>query len=309
MPGNSTPGPGWVRRRPRLPRTGRRAWHLGWTHPSGQDRTAPLSDPAPLYRCGFWDGLAVGLVAAIGATSLREIVTLMTTTFGLRLLVPAIIFGALAGAALAVAMWRNQLLETGPSTVKGWAAGSGLGLGLAAGPIIALPAAFGPALSLAPDQLNPAAVGVLAVWTGLAIVVFMPFPVWLGQWADAWQQRADMTAPRVPSRSGMVTAAAAAWVVMASGLYLLLLNDTWILGGSSAASVWHQLPQMLRDMGLDITAAQLPGHQVPLSAPPQLLRNVGFLITAQSSGWVVCLLVVGMPPGGGCGAPPAAAGR
>ena len=92
-------------------RTGRRAWHLGWTHPSGQDRAAALHDPAPLYRCGFWDGLAVGLVAAIGAAAAREIVTLMTTTFGLRLAVPAVIFGAFAGAALAVAMWRNQLHE------------------------------------------------------------------------------------------------------------------------------------------------------------------------------------------------------
>ena len=40
------------------PRTGWRAWHLGWTHPSGQGRAAALRDPAPLYRCGFWDGLA-----------------------------------------------------------------------------------------------------------------------------------------------------------------------------------------------------------------------------------------------------------
>ena len=280
-------------------RTGRRAWRLVWMHPSGQERAAALLDPAPLYRCGFWDGLAVGLVAAIGATSLGEVVTLMTTTFGVTLLVPAIIFGALAGAALAVAMWRNQLLETSPGTVKGWAAGSGLGLGLAAGPIIALTHAFGPALSLAPDQLNPAAFGVLAVWTGLAVVVFMPFPVWVGHWADAWQQRADMTAPRVPARGSMVAAAVASCVVMAIGLYLLLLNVTWIQAGSSAASVWHQLPQLLRDLGVNITTAQLPGHQVPWGSPPQLLGNTGSLITAQSGGqpggWVVCLVIVAMP--------------
>jgi len=252
-------------------RTGRRAWHLGWTHPQGQARAAALTDPAPLYRCRFWDGLAVGLVAAIGASAVREIVTLMTTTYGVRLLVPAVIFGAFAGAALAVAVWRNQLLEAGTSTIKGWAAGSGLGLGLAAGWIIALPHAFGP-LPLAPDQLNPAAVGVLAVWTGLAVLVFTPFPVWVGHWADAWQQRADVTAPRVPARGGMVAAAVAAWVVMAIGLYLLLLSVTGILGGSSAASVWHQLPQSLRDMGFMITAQD-----------------------GQVGGWVVCLVVVAMP--------------
>ena len=280
-------------------RTGRRARHLVWTHPSGQERAATLLDPARLYRCGFWDGLAVGLVAAIGATSLGEFVTLMTKTFGVTLLVPAIIFGAFAGAALAVAMWRNQLLETSPGTVKGWAAGSGLGLGLAAGPIIALSHAFGPPLSLAPDQLNPAAFGVLAVWTGLAVVVFMPLPVWVGHWADAWQQRADMTAPRVPAQGSMVAAAVAACVVMAIGLYLLLLNVTWIQAGSSAASVWHQLPQLLRDVGVNITTAQLPGRQVPWGSPPQLLRNTGFLISAQSGGqpggWVVCLVIVAMP--------------
>ena len=248
-------------------RAGRRAWHLGWTHPSGEERAAALRDPAPLYRCGFWDGLAVGLVAALGASAAREIVTLMTTTFGVRLLVPALIFGAFAGAALAVAMWRNQLPEADTGTVKGWAAGSGLGLGLAVGPIIALPAAYGPAL--APDHLDLAAVGVLVVWAGLAVLVFAPFPVWLGYWADAWQQRASLAAPRVPARGAMAAAAVAAWAVMAIGLYLLMLDPTQILTGSSAATVWDQLPQ--------------------------LLRTAGSYIILQPSGWVVCLVIVGMP--------------
>ena len=253
-------------------RTGRRAWHLGWTHPSGQGRAAALRDPAPLYRCGFWDGLAVGLVAAIGAAAAQEIVTLMTTTFGLRLIVPAVIFGAFAGAALAVAMWRNQLREAGTGTVKGWAAGLGLGIGLAVGPIIDVQAVNG---QTALDHLTPAAVGVLAVWAGLAVVVFMPFPVWLGHWADAWQQRAGMTAPRVPARGGMVAAAVAAWAVMTIGLYLLLLGADWILTGfgSSAASVWHQLPQSLRDMGFTIVTSG----------------------SGQLGGWTVCLVIVAMP--------------
>lgn len=253
-------------------RTGRRAWHLGWTHPPGQARAAALADPTPLYRCTVWDGLAVGLVAAFGAGAVREIVTLTTTTYGIRLFVPAVIFGAFAGATLAVAMWRNQLLEAGTGTVKGWAAGSGLGLGLAAGWIIALPEAFGP-LPLAPDELDLAAVGVLAVWTGLVVLIFMPFPVWVGVWADAWQQRADITAPRVPARGGMIAAAVAAWAVMAAGLYLLLLSITGILGGSSAASVWHQLPQLIRGMAFDITAQG--GDQL--------------------GGWVVCLVIVAVP--------------
>jgi Zn-dependent protease with chaperone function len=252
-------------------RTGRRGWHLGWTHPPGQARAAALADPAPLYRCTFWDGLAVGLVTAIGAGAVREIVTLTTTTYGVRLFVPAVIFGAFAAAALVVAMWRNQLVA-GTGTVKGWAAGSGLGLGLAAGWIIALPHAFGP-LPLAPDQLSLAAVGVLVVWAGLVVLIFMPFPVWVGLWADAWQQRADVTAPRVPAQGGMIAAVIAGWAVMGTGLYLLLLSITSILAGSSAASVWHQLPQLLRGMGFDLTAQG--GDQL--------------------GGWVVCLVIVAVP--------------
>ena len=253
-------------------RTGRRAWQLGWTHPPGQARAAALADPAPLYRCTVWDGLAVGLVAAIGAGAVRQIVILTTTTFGVRLFVPAVIFGGFAGAVLVVAMWRNQLLEAGTGTVRGWAAGSGLGFGLAAGWIIALPHASGP-FPLAPDQMSSAAVAVLAVWIGLAVLIFMPFPVWVGHWADAWQQRAGLAAPRVPARGGMVVAAVAAWAVMATGLYLLMLSDVGILVGSSAVTVWHQLPQSIRGMGLDLTAQG--GDQL--------------------GGWVVCLVIVAVP--------------
>ena len=111
------------------------------------------------------------------------------------------------------------------------------------------------------------------MWIGLAVLIFMPFPVWVGHWADAWQQRAGMTAPRVPARGGMVAAAVAAWAVMAAGLYLVLVSDIGILVGSSAASVWHQLPELLRGMGSIITA---PGG-------------------GELGGWVVCLVIVGVP--------------
>ena len=248
-------------------RTGRWAWHLGWTHPSGQERAAALLDPAPLYRFGFWDGLAVGLVAALGASATHAIVTLLTTDIGVRYVVMAIIFAAFAGPAVAVAMWRRQLVEADPGVVKGWAAGPGLGLGLALGPVIALSAAYTQAL--APDHLNPAAVGVLAVWTGLVIVIFTPFPVWVGHWADAWQQRADPTASRVPARGAMIAAAVAAWIVMAVGLFLLLETFTFLFWWSSAAAAWHQLPDSL--------------------------RGTAIVVTLQGAGWGVCLLVAGMP--------------
>lgn len=248
-------------------RTGRRAWHLGWTHPSGQERAAALLEPAPLYRFGFWDGLAVGLVAALGASATHEIVTLLTTDIGVRYVVTAVIFAAFAGPAVAVAMWRRQLAEADPGAVKGWAAGPGLGLGLALGPIIALPSAY--SQSLAPDHPSLAAVGVLAVWTGLVVVIFTPFPVWVGHWADAWQQRADAAAPRVPARGAMIAAAVAAWIVMAIGLYLMLDNFAFFDGSANAAAEWHQLPGVLRGTVL--------------------------VITEEGAGWVVCLLVVGMP--------------
>ena len=248
-------------------RTGRRAWRVGWKHPSGRERAAALADPAPLYRFGFWDGLAIGLVAALGASAAKEIVTLLTKSFGLSCSVPAIIFAAFAGPALAVAVWRRRLREPDTGVVTGWAAGLGLGLGLAVGPVID-PQAAG-SQGLAPDHPSLAAAGVLAAWIVLAVVIFTPFPVWVGQWADAWQRRADTTASRVPARGAMVAAAAAAWAVMAVGLYLLLENFVVILGQSSAADEWHGLPE--------------------------LLRGTGIVITQAWSGWLVCLLVVGMP--------------
>jgi Zn-dependent protease with chaperone function len=249
------------------PPAGRRIWRLGWTHPSGQERAAALLDPGPLYRFGFWDGLAVGLVAALGANAAHEIITLLTTTVGVTYVVTAIIFAAFAGPAVAVAMWRRQLAEADSSVVSGWAAGAGLGLGLALGPIIALQAAYSQAL--APDHPSLAAVGVLVAWTGLVIVIFTPFPVWIGHWADAWQVRTGARPSRVPARGTMVAAAVAAWVIMAIGLFLLLQTSALLFDGSSAAAEWHLLAG--------------------------LLRGTALVVVAHGSGWLVCLLVVGLP--------------
>ena len=67
----------------------------------------------------------------------------------------------------------------------------------------------------------------------------------------------------------MVAAAVAAWVIMAIGLFLLLETFTLLFDGSSAAAEWHLLPG--------------------------LLRGTALVVVAHGSGWVVCLLVVGMP--------------
>ena len=229
------------------PRRGRfaDAWHLGWRHPSGQDRAAALLDPAPLYRCGLWDGLVMGLVAAVGAEAVQDIVHLLVTVNATGGLIPAVIFALFSGTALTVAMWRNRLMQTEAVTVTGWAAGLGLGIGVAIGPVITLSAAFDQ--GVAPDSLHPEAIAVLAVWVTLITIIFISIPVWIGHWADAWQYRAGWGMPRVPARGGMFVAAIGTWVVLAVGLDLVLaygevdsstatfLEQTWTTAGQYAA--------------------------------------------------------------------------
>ncbi|MFC5719156.1 M48 family metalloprotease [Streptomyces gamaensis] len=248
----------------RTARSARRVRRLIRLHPSRQERAAALVNPAPLHRFRFWDGLAIGLVAALGASAVREITTLLTATVGVRHSVPAIVFAAFAGGALTVGMWRSRLPETG-TVAKGWAPGLGLGLGLALGPIIA-PTSYTPAL--APDHPSLAAVGVLAVWTGAVTLIFTPLPVWIGLWASAWQQRADGTASRVPARGAMAAAAIGAWAVMACGLYFLLDNFTFV-DGASATDEWQRLPEAIRGTAL--------------------------VVAGSAAGWVVFLAVVAVP--------------
>ena len=178
------------------PRRGRRVWHLGWSHPSGQERAAALADPEPLYRCGFWDGLAIGLIAAIGAAATQNIVYIPITGSLDGVLISTGLFALFCGPAVAVAIWRKQFLAPETVTPRGWTVGLGLGIGLAVGPVIELSAVLDQ--GLAPDSLRPAAIGLLAVWIGLVTLTFVSFPVWIGYWADAWQQRSGRTAPRVP---------------------------------------------------------------------------------------------------------------
>jgi len=232
------------------PRRGRLAgaWHLGWRHPSGQDRAAALLDPAPLYRCGLWDGLVMGLVAAVGAEAVQDMVHLLVTVNAIGGLIPAVIFALFSGTALTVAMWRNRFMQAEAGTVTGWAAGLGLGIGVALGPVITLSAAFDQ--GVAPDSLHPEAIAVLAVWVALVTIIFVSVPVWVGHWADAWQYRAGRGMPRVPARGGMLVAAAGTWAVLAVGLDLVLaysevvsststipafLEQTWTTAGQYAA--------------------------------------------------------------------------
>lgn len=202
------------------PRRGWRLAHMGWVHPSGQDRAAALLDPAPLYRCGFWDGLAMGLVAALGAEAGQNLVYLLLTASSAGGLLPASVFALFSGVALAIAVWRMRFGQGGIRTARVWAVGLGLGLGVAIGPIIALDTAVGQAV--APDSLHTGAFIVLAIWVVLITLLFVSLPAWIGRWADAWQQRDR----RVPARGGMIAAAIGTWVVLSIGLDLVLAQFT-----------------------------------------------------------------------------------
>ena len=203
-------------------RRGWRVWHLGWVHPSGQDRAAALLDPAPLYRCGFWDGLAMGVVAATGAEAGQGLVYLLLTASPIGGLVPAFIFALFSGAALTVAMWRMQFLEGRTLTAGRWAVGLGLGIGVAIGPVITLQTAYD--RGVAPDSLHTGAFAVLAIWVLLVTFIFMSVPAWIGRWADVWQQRER----RVPARGGMIVAAIGTWIVLAIGIDLVLAHFTFV---------------------------------------------------------------------------------
>jgi hypothetical protein len=252
------------------PRPGRGLWHLGWLHPSGQERAAALLDPKPLFQCGFWDGLAIGLVTAIGASAAQELMPQFTTANFLKFLVPAVLFALLGSAALVIAMWRRQLFQppvaAGTFAGGGWAAGLGWGAGLAIGPVIAIQTALDK--GVAPDSVNPAAVGFMAAGIGLTIVIFMPFPVWAGYWADAWQ-RPSGSALRVPARGGLVTATAGAWVVLTFSLYFLLsafVNFEGILSDPIDRHAWAQI-----------------------------WPSLGVIIAGMAGAWIVCLVMVAVP--------------
>jgi len=251
-------------------RRGWRVLHMGWVHPSGQDRAAALLDPAPLYRCGFWDGLAVGVVAAMGAEAGQELVYLLLTASAIGGLVPAFIFALFSGAALTVAMWRMQFLEGGTLTARRWAVGLGLGIGVAIGPVITLETVYDQ--GVAPDSLHTGAFIVLAIWVVLVTFIFMSVPAWIGRWADAWQQRER----RVPARGGMIVAAVGTWVVLAIGIDLVL---AWFTSVEEYA----------------------PDAKTVLDDKSFLEQNwtfSGYYAARTVGAWVVCLVFIAVPLAG-----------
>lgn len=250
------------------PRRGWRIWHLGWLHPSGQDRAAALLDPAPLYGCGFWDGLAVGLVAAMGAEAGQDLVYLLLTAKPIGGLVPAFIFALFSGAALAVAMWRMQFRHGGGVTARGWAVGLGLGLGVAIGPVLTLSTSLFP--GMAPDSPHPGAFAVLAIWVVLVTLIFVSLPAWIGHWADAWQRREGR---RVPAPGGMLVAAVGTWIVLAIGIDLVLASFTFV-------------------EGFDASTRTFLEHS---------WTSDGYYAAQATGAWVVCLVFIAVPLAGSAG--------
>jgi len=252
-----------------LPPPRRRAWHLGRFHPSGRERAAALLNPAPLYRCGFWDGLTVGLVAAIGAAAAQEMVFLLITVNPTGSLLPGAIFALFCGPALAVAIWRMRFGEPETAAGRGWPAGLGLGLGLALGPVVTLSAALDQ--SVAPDSLSLRTAGALAMWLALITFLFLSFPVWIGHWADWWQRPGGRAGAPVPARGGLLVAAVGAWVVLSAGLGLIQRSYLTVSNGGSARGVANDLIQsFMFAAGVDQSAQSrvvpLVFFAVPLSA-------------------------------------------
>jgi Zn-dependent protease with chaperone function len=246
------------------PRRGRRIWQVGWLHPSGRDRAAALLDPAPMYRSGFWDGLAIGLVAAMGAAAGQDLAERFLTPSPGTDLIPAFIFALFSGAALTVAMWRMRLLPGGTATAGDWAVGLGLGIGVATGPFIALNTALDK--GVAPDSLHTGSFIVAVIWVLLITFLFVSFPAWIGRWADAWQQRER----RVPARGGMMVAAVCTWVVLAIGIGLVLSYFTFVSEfGASTKTVLEQT-----------------------------WTSTGYEAARTMSAWVVILVFIGVPLSG-----------
>ena len=246
------------------PRRGQQLWHLGWLHPSGSERAAALLDPAPLFRSGFWDGLAMGLVGALGAEAAQNLVYLLWTAKPIGSVGPAFVFALLSGAALAAAVWRMRFWDRGLGAGRVWAVGLGFGLGVAFGPVLTLTTVF--YHGVAPDSLQTGAFIVLAIWVVLTTVLFVSVPAWIGYWADAWQQRSQ----RLPARGGLVIATVGAWIVLALGLALMVTNFTLVVGFSAGTKAFLE----------------------------QNWTYFGSYVAQQSGAWVVGLVLFAVPLSG-----------
>jgi Zn-dependent protease with chaperone function len=156
---------------------------LRW-HPSVIARRQVVENPQLALRLGFWQALAVGLVATVGTEAFRSVAT------GLDLppwSLVGILFGPLIAGFVGLAMWRaayadhvaGRSLALRPARV-----GLGLGIGLALGPVFqvgrgglwqtslgGLPSLF---TMVTANMLLVVAMMALVRWLAVASAAWMP---------------------------------------------------------------------------------------------------------------------------------------
>ncbi|MFC6082500.1 M48 family metalloprotease [Sphaerisporangium aureirubrum] len=194
-----------VDRRP--PGPGRRAWTaLVAAHPDPGTRLAATNDPRPLFRAGFWESLAAGLAIAIAGEHVETYVWLLTgnlDALGTRW-AAGLVFAPLAAGVTGIALWRAAVLSAGTGGTGGvpvrevWAAGLGLGAGLALG----LPLSAGSAITGTFEVYR----GGATAWVALAAAAAVA-TAWVAATARAWLPPAR-TRPLAPYYVPLLGAAA-----------------------------------------------------------------------------------------------------
>jgi Zn-dependent protease with chaperone function len=149
-------------------------------HPSADTRIACLTTPWPLFRLGFVDGLAVGVVAFLTVPQLTFLVGLLTAsslTSGAWATVPV---APLVAAVLVIGLWRqryaSRLLGRRSSA---WPVGVGLALGLAIGSSLAM----NEAALVVGVKGAVSAVAWHVGWAALLLAVVAPLASWVSEGA------------------------------------------------------------------------------------------------------------------------------
>ena len=188
-------------------------------HPSAESRQRALSDPRALLALGFWEALAIGLVASAGFDALRD--TAAHFGFSATDATAGVVYGPLVAGFVGLAVWRaayaDHIAGRGGALRPG-RIGVGLGLGLAVGPFLMLSNSNGGEFATAFG--DPATAWTVA--SGSAIVVLGTWALvrWLSVASTAWMPAVVRATSPTPSAIG----AFAAFSVV-SGIALAVVVD------------------------------------------------------------------------------------
>ncbi len=200
-----------------------------WRHPSLEFRRRALADPRTVLRTGFWNALAVGLVASIGYDALRDLASRFQvgptgTTAG-------VVYGPLVAGFIGLAVWRAAYADhitPGVRTLRPGRIGVGLGVSLAIGPFFYIQNANGAEYQTILGE--PAS--VLTILSADALVVFGIWALvrWLTVSSRAWMP--SVIRGESP-RAGMLRAFAAFAVVSGAvvSIVLFLWEETILHSG------------------------------------------------------------------------------